>query len=378
MIQSPTSAQSTFVMSIPHNENQLGQPLRNKKKRGAVFIVIVVSIGVHVLGLGVLGVMKIVEVISPPTVFEAPPVAAIERPPPPPPPPPTTKRMQRSLPRPQPLAAQNPQNMSVPAISLQDSDLSIGGGRGFGGGLGELGGAVADSIRITSFGFDQAMEGTLKGTLYDFKRDPKGKPIGTTREVLTPNFIKAIFNLNVGQLDRKFFKAEKSLYASYLAIPWGRSEFGPRTFGVEREIKANYIGVHYIGSYKPRKSGQFRLLGRGDNVLLVKVNGRLVLDGSVNPGAYSRWDGKNKLNQPAYFGCPAKLRTMEGIWFNLREGAETDVEIFIGETHGGTSGAYILIQDYDTKKISLFSTRPLSGADKAFLRKVHPDAAKFL
>ena len=71
-------------MPIPHNENQLGQPFRNKKKRGAVFIVVVASIVVHALGLGALGVMKIVETVAAPPEFEAPPVVANKPPPLPP------------------------------------------------------------------------------------------------------------------------------------------------------------------------------------------------------------------------------------------------------------------------------------------------------
>ena len=31
-----------------------------------------------------------------------------------------------------------------------------------------------DSIKITAFGFNKALEGTLKGTLYDFKVDTEG------------------------------------------------------------------------------------------------------------------------------------------------------------------------------------------------------------
>lgn len=138
-------------MAVPHNENKLGQPLRTKKKRGAVFIVIAISVAVHVLGLGVFGIIKIVETIAPKPEFEAPPVEMVDQPPPPPPPPPTTKRTQKSLPRPQPLVAQNPQNMDVPMIEMQDSNLAIGG-RGIGGGFGELGGGMLDRVDISFFG----------------------------------------------------------------------------------------------------------------------------------------------------------------------------------------------------------------------------------
>jgi hypothetical protein len=57
----------------------------------------------------------------------------------------------------------------MPAIDSSNFDLLITGGR-------VLGGAVGDSLRITSFEYDRAMEGTLEGTQYDFKRDPKERP----------------------------------------------------------------------------------------------------------------------------------------------------------------------------------------------------------
>ena len=142
-----------------------------------LFIVVIVSIAVHLLGLGGLAAIKIIKVLQPEPEFEAPPVMARKPPPPPPPPPPTNKRAQRSLPRPQPLAAHNPQNMSVPSIEINSANLTVGGGRGFGGGLGDLGGAVAESLRITSFGYDRAVEGTLQGTLYDLKQDKKRRPL---------------------------------------------------------------------------------------------------------------------------------------------------------------------------------------------------------
>jgi len=365
-------------MSTPHNDQALGKALRSKKKRSAVFIVIVVSIAVHVLaGLG-LAAIKIIEVLQPEPEFEAPPIVEVKPPPPPPPPPPTTKRSQRSLPRPQPLAARNPQNMSVPAIEISNSDLSIGGGRGFGGGLGSLGGAVADSLRITSFGYDQAMEGTLKGTLYDFKRDSKGRSISGDAQ---SRYVRTLKDLKVRDLDRKFSKAEKNLYASYIVMPWVDAVIGPRTFGVEGIIKPNYIGVHYIGSYKPTKSGRFRFVGRGDNVLLVRVNGKLVIDGSLavySSGSVRSRSEREKKVYKSYFGCLSRSPALAGDWFDLREGVETDIEIFIGESFGGLSGAYLLIEEEGRPGLKIFSTRPLSDQDKKFLRKLHPDASKFL
>lgn len=371
-------------MPTPHKQQDLGNPLRTKKKRGAVFIVIVASIAVHVLGLGALGVIKIVETIAAPPEFEAPPVEAIKPPPPPPPPPPSTKRTQRSLPRPQPLAAQNPQNMSVPAINLQDSDLSLAGGRGFGGGLGDLGGGAMESLRLTSFGFDRALENTLEGALFDLKRDERGDPLsGNVRSW----FYDSVTRFKKKDYERKFYQAEKKMYASYLIVPNVAASAGPKVFGVEDTVKPNYMVVYYQGDYKPAKSGRFRFLGLGDNILLVKLNGKIVLDGSLKGNAatsvYSNWSLSGRAAReeplPAYFSLTPRGRTHRGEWFDLREGYAVDLEIIIGESSGGLTGAYLLIEeDRSDEGPKIFSTRPLSVQDKEYLKKSHPHATKFL
>ena len=375
-------------MSTPHNDQALGKPLGSKKKRSAVFIVIVASIAVHILaGLG-LAAIKIIEVLQPEPEFEAPPVVENKPPPPPPPPPPTNKRAQRSLPRPQPLAARNPQNMSVPAIEINNSDLAIGGGRGFGGGLGALGGAVADSIRISSFGFDQAMEGTLEGTLYDFKKDAKGKGLksvkGSRAMVSYASGILKSFtgNFRRDALNRKFFKSETLLYGAYFIIPNTSAKVAPRAFKAEGVIDPSLICAVYTGTYRPTKSGRFRLFGRADDVLIVRINGKTVLDGSYSNSAYSRWNQPasakraDEENPQSYFRIP--LPGVSGNWFDLTAGRETQVEIVIAEVPGGKFGAYILIEEEGQPGKQIFTTRPLGDKDKEFLKKSHPDAAQFI
>jgi hypothetical protein len=379
-----------------HNHQQLGQPLRNPKKRGAVFIVIVVSVGVHLLGLGIFGVIKIVETISPPPVFEAAEVVEPVAPPPPPPPQPTIKRTQRSLPRPQPLAVQNPQNMAVPAIQMQESDISFG--RGVGGGLGEFGGGMMDRVNLSQFGFDQALEGTLTGTLFDFKRDSSGQTVRNlpamrrkTNMALIPFFQPTVREFSrrfdLDQLENDFFKADKNLYGSYFIIPFGSAAVAPKTFGVEGVIQPTMIGVHYAGRYKPQKTGTFRLVGRADDVLIVRINGEIVLDGSVvvaGNDPYSQWNQRvadrkaDAESARTFFGFKKQFYAMTGDWFDLRAGADTAVEIFIAEVPGGDFGAYILIEEKGVDGLKIFSTRPLSEEDKEFLIKQHPDASQFL
>lgn len=370
-------------MSTPHNEQGLGKPLRSKKKRSAVFIVIVASITVHVLaGLG-LAAVKIIEVLQPEPEFEAPPVVEMKPPPPPPPPPPTSKRAQRSMPRPQPLAVKNAQNMNVPAIEMNNANLTVGGGRGFGGGLGQLGGAVADSLRITSFGYDRAMEGTLEGTLYDFKQDTKGKPIkSASAEQVISTLRSFTRNFDRRKLDRDFYKADIKLYASYFVIPFGNASIAPKSFGVEKEIKATMLAASYKGTYRPPDTGRFRLVGRGDDVMVVRINGKIVLDGSLS--SISNWRQNTSLAKSdqarprVLFGFYPHFYAKTGDWFDLREGVETKVEVMISEVPGGKFGAYLLIEKEGVPGLKMFSTRPLSDQDKRFLRKLHPDSAQFI
>ena len=382
-------------MTHPHNENQLGEPLRSKKKRSAVFIVIAASVVVHVLGLGIFGVIKIVETISDPPEFEAPPVEAIKPPPPPPPPPPTTKRSQRSLPRPQPLAVQNPQNMSVPSINMQESDLSLGAGRGFGGGLGEIGGGALDSIRLSSFGFDQALEGTLEGYLYDLKQDPQGKPSDLMKGLkidenglanqdarnkvasVIRKFTSSSWSTN--KWNRDYYRAEKPLYASYFIIPSQSAAGAPKAFNVEGKVKPRQIAVVYKGTYTPSKGGRFRFYGRGDDALVVRLNNRIVLDASLRNGQRYTSESEPKEDDygQAYFNFNSNFRGIYGDWFTLREGEPVDLEILLVENPGGQFGAWLTIQEKGGQP-EIFSSRPLSREDRDFIRKTHPDASKFL
>ena len=285
--------------------------------------------------------------------------------------------------------------MSVPAIEISNSDLSIGGGRGFGGGLGSLGGAVADSLRITSFGYDQAMEGTLEGTLYDFKKDEQGKALskierfvpgraGFGAKISYASGILKSFTDNFRRdlLDRKFFKSDTLLYGVYFIIPLASAQVAPRAFKAEGVIAPELICAVYTGTYRPTRSGRFRLFGRADDALVVRINGKTVLDASWSKGAYSRWNqpssakSADKKSPQTYFGFIQP--GVSGNWFDLTEGRETQVEIVIAEVPGSRFGAYILIEEEGMPGKQIFTTRPLGDKDKAFLKKTHRDAAQFI
>lgn len=171
-----------------------------RKKRGVAFIVIVASIAVHLLVGGVLAVIKITEVLKKEAEFEAAPLEAVKPPPPPPPPPPTTQRTQKSMPRPQPLAAQNPQNMEVPTIEIDRSNLNMLSGRGFGGGLGDIGGGVMDAITSIQF-FGMESSGGKVAILFDATHSGAGVfPIASEELIKTINQVNSAAGANLAVL----------------------------------------------------------------------------------------------------------------------------------------------------------------------------------
>ncbi len=366
-------------MSETTNPERLGHPLRNKKKRTTLFLVIVISIGIHVVGLAAFAVIKIVQTVTQaPPEFETPIEPPVEQAPPPPPPRPTQRTTQRSMPRPQPMAVQNPLNLNMPAIEINSANMAMGlTGRGTGGGLGDIGGGMMDSLRITSFGFDRMLEGTLEGHLYDFKQTRDRKPTNLNPDGMASTVRSFVNSWNISSLS-KYYKADKTLYASYFIIPYRNAAVAPEAFNAEKEIQPRMIAAIYKGKFTPQKTGRFRFYGRADDILVVRINGKKLLDASWVSDVYSNWKTSEEQGG-VQFGFLFGAKGIYGDWFDLRKDLPVDVEIIIGEVPGGHFGAWLTIEeDGDPTGPKIFCTRPLSSQDKDYLLKLHPDSRKFL
>ena len=232
------------------------------------------------------------------------------------------------MPRPEPLAVQNPQNMDVPAIQVDSSNLNMVAGRGFGGGLGEIGGGVMETIKITAFGFDKALEGTLQGTLYDFKVDNIGErteysalQLNESIGLIKPKILEFSADFDTWSFDKQFYKSSSSLYASYFIIPNQNAFAVPQAYGVEDEVKPTLIGVNYKGSFVAPKTGRFRLYGRADDVLIVRINRKIVLDASWDQDGYTDWERDERTlehdekNERLLFDIPQP--GVSGDWFKM-------------------------------------------------------------
>jgi len=354
------------------------------RSRSTLSVVIIISVGIHVLALFAFGAFKIVESITrEEESFEAPPIE--EAPEPPPEPRNLQQRNQQSSPpRPNPITVDTPE-IDLPAI---DIDLNVADSSAYGRGSGGFGtggpGQIREmSLNLTDFGYSGFVEGSLEGTLFDTKRDRNGKEIVDFSRIdfnavngwLTPRMQEITREFtdgswNIGSLERKYLSSEKKLYATYFYIPHGSARKAPEAFGAGDEIQAVSILAIYEGEFTPQESGRFRFVGKGDDAIVVRANNRIVFDGSLG-NRYSEYDQNQHGGGPTLMGRDTNV----GDWMNWREGRPIDLEVMIAEAPGGSFFAFLFVQKEGEDDVRIFSTKPLSSEEKDRLRSIHPDLA---
>lgn len=234
---------------------------------------------------------------------------------------------------------------------------SKGLGGGLGGGIGTGTGVGVGAARnfVSLFGAKLG-SGGLIGEFWDIKMDKAGKSIahpgpvgdyGYSADAMVEYLgaIESVIRMN-GDTSRalqKYFKAETTLVSSTFVHPYMLASEAPKAFGVEKEVKP----VHWLAVYSGKASApftdEFRFVGGCDNVLVVLINGKLVLDGSRRytqaappERYYTRW----KPTTAPVPGAPAGvLKTFNsqvvwGDWVRLRKGEKFDITIILGESGG--------------------------------------------
>jgi hypothetical protein len=231
------------------------------------------------------------------------------------------------------------------AVGLPGASFGTGMSLG-GGGAGGQGTEKGIGKMTTLFGSTEASSGTLTGVFYDLKQTSSRKPSG-----MTP----VHYNEVIGEfLDKKwnetvlgdFYKLKQSIYASQFFIPLQRAEAAPAAFKAEKEVQPAMWVILYQGEFKAPHSGKFRFAGYADDVLLVRVNGKMVLDGSRASLGFDRDlkgfsdPSKQQENHPVGNG-----RLSYGSWMNLGAGQSNTIQVLLGERPGGHFCAFLLIED---------------------------------
>ncbi len=259
------------------------------------------------------------------------------------------------------LAGTGPINSSMPALSN-----SSGSGNETSSGQ-----KSGRTVLLNPFGMTQMIRGGLTGTFYDLKQDPQGKP---TQMNPGKPYLEAVSSFS-SRFDesilRKYYSCPNPLHAPQIFIPMMRAAVAPAAFQVENQVKPAMWLILYKGTFAAPQTGTYRLVGYADDVMIVNVDGRVVLDGC-------RRDTKIASNfKPYQYIGKHHLSNGEavyGTWLHLNEGQNHDIQILVGERPGGGFAAFLLVQqkgvDYqnDTDGRPILPIFKLVNADDSSLQ----------
>ena len=295
------------------------------------------------------------------------------------------------------------------SVSIQMPEMTgIAGGIGYGKGSGM--GGMGVGFNLDLFGGSGGSGNELIGTFYDLKQDTNRQPTEMADLIAE---IKDPFNSQVqeaacriirrfvgSRCDEKklseYFKAPKLKYGTAFMMPPMNAGAAPQAFSVQDDVKPSFWICHYKGQIAAPESGSFRFCGIGDDILIVMVNGKVVLDAcwpeliglstdweskdsnsrqfSLNGYKYGKFDanvwqdlyqkiekrggydgGSHALWGNAFRGTEgmdhgngsymkAASRMVLGDWVPMTKGKRVNIDIVIGEVPGGEFNCRLLIE----------------------------------
>ena len=259
-------------------------------------------------------------------------------------------------------------DVAVPVTMAGDGDLGEGLGSGPGTGSGDGG---------SPFGIPDSTAPGLKGNLYDLKQTKDGKSTGMTPKKyhgVLAQFVAADWDPNVLNA---YYRANKTLDTDAIFIPTIRATDGPKAFGVENEVQPNMYVVWYKMRAAPTQDGTYHFVGLGDDILLVRVNGQTVLDGSLGAVKGDLQSTEKRYGLLNY--KPTDSTERAGLFVGravaLRANDMADIEILIGEEPGGWSNFFLYIQRDESSYVHQSNDTPLLPIFQVDTKKIAPTGA---
>lgn len=246
----------------------------------------------------------------------------------------------------------------TPDVNIKMPEIAgIKGGTSYGSGTGLAG--LGFNFDLDLFGSNSKGAGNdFVGHFYDLKQTRKGQPseIGQLlaqangdwndpnygasrkayREVVT-HFLKT---WDDGRL-KDYFMAQREKFSTTFMIPLIDAEEAPKAFGVENQVKPMEWIALYRGQIVAPESGKYRFVGRGDDVLVVRVKKRVVIDASWVK--MTEWES-NDPDNGKYRNYNEGKGCVIGDWFHLQKGNAVPMEVLIGEEPGGHFFCQLYIQ----------------------------------
>ncbi len=276
--------------------------------------------------------------------------------------------------------------VQMASVEIEAADIDMGSGididmgmdAGLGDGLGEGGAGL---------GSGTAGGSALVGTYYDLKLTRSGaqaKDLSVNaggqvppeqRGALAKIYSDFTRSWSSSVLERRY-KAPNQLYASSFYMPRCAAAYGPKAFGLDpKKHKPAAWVVVYRGKVRAPKSGKFRFVGTGDDLLCVRFNRKQVLEaGYAIPSKYKDLEAgclEMAMNMDQGKDYIAKIKAGKdpdhrgyeysplpegwdwnmvggltaGTVFEVKEGQVYPIEIMISEGPGGAFGFALLIED---------------------------------
>ncbi|MDH3982495.1 MAG: hypothetical protein OES84_06280, partial [Kiritimatiellaceae bacterium] len=146
-------------------------------------------------------------------------------------------------------------------------------------------GGIDFGLDLDLFGGDKGSGNEFQGTFFDLKMNPDGEP-GKMDEQIYLDVLRSFANSwNISRFSKRYFKAPKNKFATTFMLPKMSAEEAPKAYGVENVVKPKLWAVYYTGQIAAPETGRYRFWGIADNVLMVRVKKRLVID--------ANWPGMN-------------------------------------------------------------------------------------
>jgi hypothetical protein len=262
---------------------------------------------------------------------------------------------------------------------MPDIQLPEMSGIGNGIGNGDFGGfdIMPDLSEVTIFGSGQTIGNDFVGTFYDLKRTRSGNVTAMDETQFATELEKFCRNGWKPSTLAKFYQSPKKLYTTTFCVPHVPSSLAPFAFGEPNTIACQWA-VYYKGMLVYPEDIKFRFWGHGDDVLVVRVGGKVVLDASWESDSYGarriagNWVSSATKNRQWYLG---NNLAWGGDWIELKAGEPVEMEVLLGEQPGGNFCAMLLVEvdgvEYETnpqnqKFLPIFrtseTTRPVANA----------------
>ena len=240
-----------------------------------------------------------------------------------------------------------PDMPAMPKVAAQPAKMASAGGTDASFAMGAMtntGGTGGGGAAVPFFGFRESKGGgSLVGKFYDLKQTKDGKPSNLDEKAFPKELSDFVRGWNESHF-AKYFVGPNPLYTTQIFIPKIDANQGPRAFNLSRVQPKMWV-IHYKGSVVPTESGTYRFVGMGDDVLVVRFNGQVVLDcgpsmpSGKEPRSFYASDGLQlKSDMPWYKGLG------RGDAFQVNAGESYPMEVLVGEWPGGDFKAWLLLE----------------------------------